>query len=348
MSHAALTARLHAFYAKHNPEKLSNVTHVAERYLHRQSELCARLERKYGAGAFGTAENMTLEEHAEPVASPGGSCKKMSIAEYAESGRVQTEAALEALVAEMQNGGVGDDVERRLTRSRKRSLVRTAKGLLGRLYDGAAAKDKRAQEVNDLAEKIINTHYYYHGKLSAEKKKKYVEGEVSAAPMASPRSKTNKENTTVFATATPTGVQRPRPDFLNDLLKKPNLKKSGFINSTRSVRPRPNFLSELTNKKSSGLRKVEKSGDGGAPLAKKRSLSLLDEIKLKALQARKDTGMNRSPGMTPLKPKSAARRASLGPNGGLRNALEEALAKRFHHIHMGDAASPAMSDISDF
>ena len=166
--------------------------------------------------------------------------------------------------------------------------------------------------------------------------------------MASPRSKTNKENTTVFATATPTGVQRPRPDFLNDLLKKPNLKNSGFINSTRSVRPRPNFLSELTNKKSSGLRKVEKPGDGGAPLAKKRPLSLLDEIKLKALQARKDTGMNRSPGMTPLKPKSAARRASLGPNGGLRNALEEALAKRFHHIHMGDAASPAMSDISDF
>ena len=69
---------------------------------------------------------------------------------------------------------------------------------------------------------------------------------------------------------------------------------------------------------------------------------------MKALQARKDTGMNRSPGMTPLKSQSAVRRSSLEPNGGLRNALEEALAKRFQHIQVGEVASPAMSEMSDF
>ena len=86
----------------------------------------------------------------------------MSHEEYAESGRVQTEAALKALVADMQNSANSADLGRRLTRSRKMSLVKTAKSLLGRLYksDGVASKTKRTQEVSDLAERIINTHYF--------------------------------------------------------------------------------------------------------------------------------------------------------------------------------------------
>ena len=52
---AKLTARLNTFYAAHNPEKLSSTASIAKKYVDKQDELCARLERKYGAGSFDLA-----------------------------------------------------------------------------------------------------------------------------------------------------------------------------------------------------------------------------------------------------------------------------------------------------
>ena len=363
-----LRNRLKLFYETHNPDKLKNISAVAEKYLDRQQELCMRLERKYGSGSFfkfapelkpnmktsspssfATGADAILDEHAEPVASPGGACRRMSSAEYVEAGRIQTEEALKALVKDMKNDH--GDMSRRLTRSHKRSLVTQAKALLGSLFKSEdSVAEQKKKEVNELAERIINTHYYYNGKLSDTKMKKNKENEGA-------KNKTTPKKKVVFKTKTPAGLQRPRPSFLSDILK-PNMQKSlkpkKDSTSIKQTRPmnkvetprRPNFLEELKKSNLKGLRKVEQTNSKSA--LKKAPITLLEEIKLRARQARRNTGLDRSPGLTPYKSKNPNNRSRLGPGEGLRNALEIALAERFKHIHRNEVASPAMSEMSDF
>lgn len=376
---STLRQALVTFYETHAPEKLDNIDRIVEKYANAIPTLVRKLEERYGAtlcveaaDSAAVSTPVQLAEYDEPAKARRGSCSRMSLAEYEREGRKYTERALKELVAQLKNES-SKATGRRLLRSRKRSLVSRAKGLLTSLfYSREKNQEREAKEVDEyvgeLAEKIIATHYYFHGKNQTPSRAAERDPAVAALQVALQQPTTPhvsratpRSNVAAAAAAaarsTPTG-RRPRPSFLDDIesagkgVKRRSTRPS-FLDDIESAgkgaKKRPARLSFLDDIKSGGNGLKKRTQARKTPGPKRTPLkprNFLEEIALASKKKRKSTGQDRSPGLTPIRPKG--RRAAAGPDACLRTALENALAARFKHVNGSAAASPARSDISDF
>ena len=206
---------------------------------------------------------------------------------------------------------------KRALRSKKKNFASGLKALISSVVGAGSAEseeEKRrvAEEVDNLCDQILMTHFYYNGSKDADEapaqaKKTSVKKQPKAASsVPKPPPLPSKK-----ATTAPAPRARPQVSFLQDIKNLQNAqrvqvtkKKAGKANAKPMGTPtRPNFLSEI----SGSARKLRK------------------------------TPLPRSPGGTPARQKP--RRSS-----AMASALEVAIAKRFSKIQVD---SP-MSDVSDF
>lgn len=78
-SGASPRQRLEAFYLEHNPEKLGDVPGILEKYAGRESELFAKLERKYGPGSVRAAASGGEDGRQRKAETHGDTCSPVPL-----------------------------------------------------------------------------------------------------------------------------------------------------------------------------------------------------------------------------------------------------------------------------
>lgn len=271
------------------------------------------LSKELGMEESVVAETGTVNDENAPAAPVY--CKRISLSDYEREGREYTKKALLDLVKAMKADK--EKLGKRALRSKKKNFAAGLKALISSVVGAGAVESEEerkrvAEEVDNLCDQILMTHFYYNGssdassspdKAVAKTKQKQPAAAASSVPKPPPLP---AKLPTQVSTKAPRA--RPQISFLQDIK---NLQNAQRVQATKKItkKPmgtptRPNFLSEI----SGSARKLRK------------------------------TPLPRSPGGTPARQKP--RRSS----SAMASALEVAIAKRFSKIQVD---SP-MSDASDF
>ena len=309
-----------------------------------------------------------LEETAEATPMKKGSCARISAEEYERQGREYTQKMLLQLVEQMKKDQA--KLGKRVLRSKAKSFNEIIKSSIWSMFSNDINKSNELSEnekvkaVEDLADKIMKTHYYYNGNSSTTttttKEKKNVN--------------TNNNNNNNKATATfvqknenttTTYYNSPFSNMPKKVLFSGIKKRKGLNDITNSGEK-----SKKKQKRRSRRKSINHKKNGGPLLAKRlpfnpfladikggigqsklkkasirpfggstrgnivKPMTLLEEIKLAQQKRLLKTIGRKSPGGTPLKKRKPRQENTM------RSALENALLKRFKNVRR-DSDSPA-------
>ena len=312
-----------------------------------------------------------LEETAEATPMKKGSCARISAEEYERQGREYTQKMLLQLVEQMKKDQA--KLGKRVLRSKAKSFNEIIKSSIWSMFSNDINKSNELSEnekvkaVEDLADKIMKTHYYYNGNSSTTttttKEKKNVNTN---------NNNNNNNNNKATATfvqknenTTTTYYNSPFSNMPKKVLFSGIKKRKGLNDITNSGEK-----SKKKQKRRSRRKSINHKKNGGPLLAKRlpfnpfladikggigqsklkkasvrpiggstrgnivKPMTLLEEIKLAQQKRLLKTIGRKSPGGTPLKKRKPRQENTM------RSALENALLKRFKNVRR-DSDSPA-------
>jgi hypothetical protein len=275
---------------------------------------------RHSTGSLSESDSIEyLEETAEATPMKKGSCARISAEEYERQGREYTQKMLVQLVDQMKKDQA--KLGKRVLRSKAKSFNEIIKSSIWSMFSNDVSssnelnEDEKVKAVEELADKIMKTHYYYNGNMEKQNV-----NNTSGANNAS----VAVTNTAMKATARfiqnnthSSPLQFPKKVLFSGIKKRKGLnditnsseksQKKQRRHRRKSIKHKKNgspllakklpfnpFLAEI--KGGLGKSKLKKSSTRPSNcLAMKKPMTLLEEIKL-AQQKRLKTIGRKSPG----------------------------------------------------
>ena len=298
-----------------------------------------------------------LEETAEATPMKKGSCARISKEEYEKQGREYTQKMLVQLVDQMKKDQA--KLGKRALRSKAKTFNEIIKTSIWSMFSkdeynsNEMSEQDKVKAVEELADKIMKTHYYYNGDVE-QKPVNNMEVKQDAGFVAATSDNNNVKDHQNKSVDSPL-CHKKRALFasikkrkgLNDITNsnekskkklrrrrrksiKHNVSGGSLLSNSRPFNP---FLAEIENV--AGKSKLRKASTKPKGQFLTKPMTLLDEIKLVQKKRLKTIG-KKSPGGTPLKKRKPRKENTM------RSALENALLKRFKNIRR-DSDSPLAS-----